>query len=154
MDRADELFRDMLASGVTPDVITYSTLVKGYCQAGDIDQGFQVLKDMVKNGVHEPDEILYNSLLDGGGDVQALRPAGEHPRLHVSDFRVLPEPPDAAGFAAPRFDDHGGRCRAGRAHVRGARTGMPRRRVLREGRQRGACRIPLESAGARHAEAR
>merc|ERR1719199_297410 len=65
MDRADELFREMCASGVTPDVITYSTLVKGYCQAGDIDQGFQVLNTMVKSGVHEPDEILYNSLLDG-----------------------------------------------------------------------------------------
>merc|ERR1719201_394946 len=65
MDRADELFREMQASGVSPDVITYSTLVKGYCQAGDIDQGFQVLNTMVQSGVHEPDEILYNSLLDG-----------------------------------------------------------------------------------------
>merc|ERR1719253_798605 len=65
MDRADELFRDMQASGVAPDVITYSTLVKGYCQAGDTDQGFQVLKEMVEAGTHEPDEILYNSLLDG-----------------------------------------------------------------------------------------
>merc|ERR1719269_66245 len=65
MDRADELFREMQASGVSPDVITYSTLVKGYCQAGDIDRGFLVLKDMVNSGVHEPDEILYNSLLDG-----------------------------------------------------------------------------------------
>merc|ERR1719310_2156830 len=65
MDRADELFQDMLASGISPDVITYSTLVKGYCQAGDIDRGYQVLKDMVNAGVHEPDEILYNSLLDG-----------------------------------------------------------------------------------------
>merc|ERR1719261_319336 len=65
MDRADELFREMQASGVSPDVITYSTLVKGYCQAGDIDKGYQVLNEMVKNGVHEPDEILYNSLLDG-----------------------------------------------------------------------------------------
>merc|ERR1719253_514808 len=65
MDRADELFRDMQASGVSPDVITYSTLVKGYCQAGDIDQGFQVLREMTASGKHDPDEILYNSLLDG-----------------------------------------------------------------------------------------
>merc|ERR1719504_553753 len=65
MDRADELFREMRASGVSPDVITYSTLVKGYCQAGDIDRGFQVLNDMIAAGTHEPDEILYNSLLDG-----------------------------------------------------------------------------------------
>merc|ERR1719159_1029991 len=65
MDRADELFREMQASGVSPDVITYSTLVKGYCQAGDIDRGYQVLNEMVASSVHEPDEILYNSLLDG-----------------------------------------------------------------------------------------
>merc|ERR1719482_1673006 len=65
MDRADELFREMQESGVSPDVITYSTLVKGYCQAGDIDRGYQVLNEMVATGVHEPDEILYNSLLDG-----------------------------------------------------------------------------------------
>merc|ERR1719247_4055931 len=65
MDRADELFREMPVFGVSPDVITYSTLVKGYCQAGDIDKGYQVLNEMVTSGVHEPDEILYNSLLDG-----------------------------------------------------------------------------------------
>merc|ERR1719271_749518 len=65
MDRADELFREMQVSGVSPDVITYSTLVKGYCMDGDIDKGFAVLKDMTSRNKHEPDEILYNSLLDG-----------------------------------------------------------------------------------------
>merc|ERR1719482_1371430 len=63
--RVQDVFHEMQATGVSPDVITYSTLVKGYCQAGDIDKGYQVLKEMVDNGVHEPDEILYNSLLDG-----------------------------------------------------------------------------------------
>ncbi len=43
----------------------FSTLVKGYCQYGDIDKGFAVLKQMTTAGKHEPDEILYNSLLDG-----------------------------------------------------------------------------------------
>merc|ERR1719152_1120248 len=61
MDRAEALFREMDA----PDVVTYSTLVKGYCLSGDIDRGYQVLNEMVANGKHEPDEILYNSLLDG-----------------------------------------------------------------------------------------
>merc|ERR1719240_1772277 len=65
MDRCDELFKQMQAAGVHPDVITYSTLVKGYCQAGDIDMGFQVLREMNESGKHDPDEILYNSLLDG-----------------------------------------------------------------------------------------
>merc|ERR1719269_488213 len=65
MARCDELFKDMQAVGVQPDIITFSTLVKGYCMDGDIDKGFAVLKDMTSRGKHEPDEILYNSLLDG-----------------------------------------------------------------------------------------
>merc|ERR1719203_2252483 len=31
MDAASELFKDMLEAGCLPDLITYSTLVKGYC---------------------------------------------------------------------------------------------------------------------------
>merc|ERR1719426_746643 len=65
MDRCDELFQQMQAAGVSPDIITYSTLVKGYCMDGDIDKGFAVLNDMTSKKKHEPDEILYNSLLDG-----------------------------------------------------------------------------------------
>jgi len=50
---------------VEPDIITYSTIVKGYCMSGDVDKGFQVLQEMKRDGKHCPDEILYNSLLDG-----------------------------------------------------------------------------------------
>merc|ERR1719375_1689298 len=65
MDRAEELFQEMEKTGIAPDIITFSTLVKGYCQYGDIDKGFAVLNDMTSKKKHEPDEILYNSLLDG-----------------------------------------------------------------------------------------
>merc|ERR1719281_1755586 len=65
MDRAEELFQEMEKTGIAPDIITFSTLVKGYCQYGDIDKGFAVLKQMTSKKKHEPDEILYNSLLDG-----------------------------------------------------------------------------------------
>jgi len=65
MDHAEELFKSMGEAGVSPDIITYSTLVKGYCMYGDIDKGFTVLREMTAAGKHDPDEILYNSLLDG-----------------------------------------------------------------------------------------
>ena len=65
MDSCEMLFEEMQAAGINPDIITYSTLVKGYCMDGDIDKGFSVLKKMTDAGKHEPDEILYNSLLDG-----------------------------------------------------------------------------------------
>merc|ERR1719298_304333 len=55
----------MRSSGVEPDVITYSTIVKGYCLSGDVDRAFQVLEEMKRDGKYVPDEIMYNSLLDG-----------------------------------------------------------------------------------------
>merc|ERR1719355_248851 len=64
MERAEQLFADLEASG-SPDVVTYSTMVKGYCMAGDIDRGFKVLRKMLASGRCAPDEILFNSLLDG-----------------------------------------------------------------------------------------
>merc|ERR1719161_976682 len=65
MVRVPELMADMHAAKITPDTITYSTLVKGHCLSGDVDQAFEVLKQMQKDGRHKPDEILYNCLLDG-----------------------------------------------------------------------------------------
>merc|ERR1719261_1260330 len=67
MHRVPELLEDMKAMQpqIEPDIITYSTIVKGYCMSGDVDKGFQVLQEMKRDGKHSPDEILYNSLLDG-----------------------------------------------------------------------------------------
>merc|ERR1719378_1223572 len=65
MDRGPSLLEDMKKTHVEPDVITYSTLVKGYCLSGDVDRAFQVLREMKQDGKYAADEILYNSLLDG-----------------------------------------------------------------------------------------
>merc|ERR1719164_308345 len=40
-------------------------MVKGYCQAGDIQTGFSILEQMKRDTRLKPDEIMYNSLLDG-----------------------------------------------------------------------------------------
>merc|ERR1719379_1466734 len=65
MDRVPQLLEDMRQSRADPDIITYSTLVKGFCLAGDIDRAFRVLEEMKSDGKFAPDEIMYNSLLDG-----------------------------------------------------------------------------------------
>jgi len=65
MDRTSNLLEDMRESSVEPDIITYSTIVKGYCLEGDVDRAFQVLEDMKSDDKFAPDEILYNSILDG-----------------------------------------------------------------------------------------
>merc|ERR1719414_2551533 len=65
MDRASALLEDMKCARVEPDVITYSTIVKGYCVEGDVDRAFHVLEEMKSDGKFVPDEIMYNSILDG-----------------------------------------------------------------------------------------
>merc|ERR1719487_1413933 len=65
MDRVPQLLEEMRRDHVELDVITYSTLIKGYCHAGDVDKAFKVLDEMKSDGKLSPDEILYNSLLDG-----------------------------------------------------------------------------------------
>jgi len=65
MDRAPALLDSMRQAGLEPDLVTYSTLVKGYSLAGDVERGFKVLKEMRAGGKLKPDEIMYNSLLDG-----------------------------------------------------------------------------------------
>jgi pentatricopeptide repeat protein len=65
MDRVPKLLEDMRISHAEPDIITYSTLVKGFCLTGDVDRAFRVLEEMKSDGKFAPDEIMYNSLLDG-----------------------------------------------------------------------------------------
>merc|ERR550514_918735 len=65
MDRAPGVLEDMKAHGIEPNVITYSTMLKGHCHAGDVQAGFAILERLKKDGKMKPDEIMYNSLLDG-----------------------------------------------------------------------------------------
>merc|ERR1719253_2458541 len=50
---------------VEPDVVSYSTIVKGYCNSGCLDRALKVVQDMRARGKHAPDEVMYNSLLGG-----------------------------------------------------------------------------------------
>jgi len=65
MSRVPQLLADMKSANIHPDKITYGTLVKGHCLSGNVDQAFEILAEMKADGKHQPDEILYNCLLDG-----------------------------------------------------------------------------------------
>merc|ERR1719235_1066887 len=65
MDRTPELLEHMRERNVEPDIITYSTIVKGYCLEGDVYKAFAFLEDMKNDDNFAPDEIMYNSILDG-----------------------------------------------------------------------------------------
>jgi pentatricopeptide repeat protein len=67
MDRVPALLEDMKASTppVEPDIVTYSTIVKGYCNSGSLDRALAIVRDMQSDGKLIPDEVMYNSILDG-----------------------------------------------------------------------------------------
>jgi len=65
MDNLPKIMQDMKSHHVDPNIVTYSTILKGHCKAGDVQLGFTVLRDMKRDTSLKPDEIMYNSLLDG-----------------------------------------------------------------------------------------
>jgi len=65
MDRLPELLADMKKHSIQKNLITYSTMLKGYCQMGEIQKGFAIFDQMKQEISQKPDEIMYNSLLDG-----------------------------------------------------------------------------------------
>mmetsp|Transcript_48049 Transcript_48049/g.104530 ORF Transcript_48049/g.104530 Transcript_48049/m.104530 type:complete len:847 (+) Transcript_48049:28-2568(+) len=63
MKVASELFRTMLQEH-EPDLITFSTLIKGFCSLGDLAKSVCLAKELKSRGL-QCDEIVYNSLLEG-----------------------------------------------------------------------------------------
>jgi len=67
MDRAPALLEDMKTASppVDLDIVTYSTLVKGFCNSGSLDRALEILRELQAGDKFKPDEVMYNSLLDG-----------------------------------------------------------------------------------------
>merc|ERR1719240_1892744 len=51
-------------SPLEPDLITFSTLLKGYCHIGDLDKALQLAEAIKARGLR-CDELVYNTLMDG-----------------------------------------------------------------------------------------
>ena len=44
MEKASLLLEDMRETNIEPDIITYSTIIKGYCLNGDVERALSVLE--------------------------------------------------------------------------------------------------------------
>jgi len=67
LDTAESLLREIADpnnSAVEPDLITFSTLLKGYCHIGDLDKALQLAEAIKARGLR-CDELVYNTLMDG-----------------------------------------------------------------------------------------
>ena len=58
-----------------PDLITYSTVIKGYSRAKDMDSVYKLYEYLVKRKDFTLDEVVYNSILDGCAKTNSLSQA-------------------------------------------------------------------------------
>lgn len=65
MARVPQLLEDMAKQSLEPNIVTYSTILKGYCQENRLDKAFELLQEMKQSSQFRPDEITYNTLIDG-----------------------------------------------------------------------------------------
>merc|ERR1719359_1813951 len=89
MEHLPKISEDMNEQQVKPNVITYSTMLKGHCQNGNMQEGFSILERIKKDSHLKADEIVYNSLLDGCAQnnlvdeglrlLEEMQSAGVHP---------------------------------------------------------------------------
>ena len=57
MAKVPEIFEKMRQCQVEPDRITYSTLIKGYCVAGELEPAFKLFEELKRDGKLDLDEI-------------------------------------------------------------------------------------------------
>jgi pentatricopeptide repeat protein len=55
----------MVSQSIEPNLITYCSIMKGYCRENKLESAFELVASMRRTTSFVPDEIMYNSLLDG-----------------------------------------------------------------------------------------
>lgn len=68
--KMEEIFKDICDNEkknpeCSPDLITYSTYIKGLCRCKRIDEAYEMFLQLRSSKSYQVDEVLYNSLLDG-----------------------------------------------------------------------------------------
>ena len=64
MEKAMRAARDMMNLGIEPDVITFNTLIKGWCKVEKMSVAMHVTKVMLTMGLY-PDQWTYQTLIEG-----------------------------------------------------------------------------------------
>jgi pentatricopeptide repeat protein len=65
MSRIPALLESLTKQGLQPNLITYGIVIKGYCQENRLTEALQVWESMLSTTSFKPDEIMYNTILDG-----------------------------------------------------------------------------------------
>ncbi|CAK7325314.1 unnamed protein product [Dovyalis caffra] len=64
LNGAKSLLDSVIREGLTPDVVSYNTLICGLCKNSDVVEAEKYLHKLVNDGL-EPDGFTYNTIIDG-----------------------------------------------------------------------------------------
>ncbi|CAK7329825.1 unnamed protein product [Dovyalis caffra] len=59
---AEEVYREMITSGVSLNVFSYNILIRGFCAAGNLEMGLSFFEKMERNGCL-PNVVTYNTVI-------------------------------------------------------------------------------------------
>ncbi|CAL5031825.1 unnamed protein product [Urochloa decumbens] len=96
VNRGRELLRRLQKDGVCmPNVVTYTSVISGYCKAGRMEDAMAVYNDMLESGT-VPNTITYNVLINGYGKAGDIESAvGMYQQLMLRRC-----PPDVVTFSS------------------------------------------------------
>merc|ERR1719473_2229493 len=89
MEKLAGVMRDMEVRGIEPNLVTYSTMLKGYAQGGDMANATRMLEKVQAHPGMQPDEIMFNSLIDGHAQANDLV-AGKKALAVMMDAGIKP----------------------------------------------------------------
>mmetsp|Transcript_10703 Transcript_10703/g.30312 ORF Transcript_10703/g.30312 Transcript_10703/m.30312 type:complete len:543 (+) Transcript_10703:1-1629(+) len=162
---AEGLLREMTGpeSALEPDLITFSTLLKGYCQVGDLDKALRTTEAIKARGLR-CDELVYNTLMDGcvkANDITAgvglfeemvqsgMRPSAITHSILARLYQRAGYEEDASEAVAQLYQHHGiERPSGGDRGKNFGRRFNPRSPNGKGGSDRGSALSPLDSPSA------
>lgn len=107
MDGVPEILADMKKAKIKANIITYSTMLKGHCQTGDIAAAFQLVKEMREEarGLKRSQERMRSDLIKRykkSGWTRARRDHVTFISLYIR-FRVKSEVQLASGWLCSKL---------------------------------------------------
>ncbi|TKW04611.1 hypothetical protein SEVIR_7G121100v4 [Setaria viridis] len=96
VNKGREVLRRLQRDGVsTPNVVTYTSVISGYCKAGRMEDAMAVYNDMLESGTR-PNTVTYNVLINGYGKAGDIESAvGMYQQLMLRRC-----PPDIVTFSS------------------------------------------------------
>ncbi|KAJ0575077.1 putative tetratricopeptide-like helical domain superfamily [Helianthus annuus] len=64
VSKVKQILNDIVDRGLTPDTVTYGTMIDAFSKQGSISNAVRVYDDMIKMG-KRPNLVIYNSIVDG-----------------------------------------------------------------------------------------